>query len=183
MNHQEKDRAKAIIVEIIRQAGGTFQKKTNLFKAFWQSHVAYAREHHKDLSNWPIVRMPNGPGIDRFEILLGELMTEGAVEIEEVDFGNNRIGLRFHALPEFSVDLEPEAVEAIKAGVQYVDGELAVSVSEKSHVESRAWNAARDGHELDVTLDAIPEDEYQAMKKKFQSRRETFKNAIASAKR
>jgi hypothetical protein len=33
-SHETK-RAKRIIVELVRQAGGQFQNKTNLFKAFW----------------------------------------------------------------------------------------------------------------------------------------------------
>ncbi|MBP87557.1 MAG: hypothetical protein CMJ64_12665 [Planctomycetaceae bacterium] len=60
----EKDRAKRIIIEIIRQADGSFERKTNLYKAFYHAHLKYAADNPGYLSKWPIVRMPRGPGID-----------------------------------------------------------------------------------------------------------------------
>lgn len=184
MDSRDKERAKAIIVEIIRQAGGRLYDKTNLFKAFWRAHVLYAREHHRDLSQWPIVRMPQGPGIDKFNVLLGELLTEGVVEAEQVEYeGSGRSGFVFHLLNESSQGLpDPEAVECVRIATKAVDGRTSTSVSDESHIESRAWNAARDGQELDITLDAIPEDEYQRLKAKFASRRQEFEAAISSAR-
>jgi hypothetical protein len=160
MRIRDKERAKAIIVEIIRQADGRFRNKTNLFKAFWQAHVVYAQSHLTSLSDWPIVRMPRGPGINRFDALLGELMQEGIVETEQVQQGNFT-GFVFHLLPDTPSTLSPEEVAAVKAAVASVDGKTANHVSESSHEQSRAWQLAADGDELDVFLDVIPEDEYR----------------------
>lgn len=166
MKPRDKERAKAIIVEIIRQAGGRFRNKTNLFKAFWRAHVAYAGSHLAPLSDWPIVRMPMGPGIDRFNALLGELMLENVVEAEQVQHGDFT-GFIFHLLPGAPETLTPEEIEAVKTGVQSVDGKSAGDVSDDSHDHSRAWQSAKDGDELDVFLDVIPEDEYREREKRL----------------
>ena len=89
ISHETK-RAKKIIVELVRQAGGQFQNKTNLFKAFWKAHLAYAANQPGYLSTWPIVRMPNGPGIDDFDTLLSEMLADGWLTIDEVPIGNFR---------------------------------------------------------------------------------------------
>jgi hypothetical protein len=167
MRNRDKERAKAIIVEIIRQAGGRFRNKTNLFKAFWRAHVAWAESHLTPLSDWPIVRMPMGPGIDKFNALLGELMLEGSVEAEQVQHGEFT-GFVFHLLPGAPESLGPDEVEAVKRGVAAVDGKSALDVSERSHDQSRAWQSAEDGEELDVFLDAIPEDEYREREQRVQ---------------
>ena len=80
----DKNRAKQIIVEIVRQAGGVLDNKTNLFKAFYRAHLKFAESNPGFLSTWKIVRMPNGPGIHRFEVLLGELIADGYLEVDEV---------------------------------------------------------------------------------------------------
>lgn len=158
----DKLRAKAIIVEIIRQAGGTLHNKTNLFKAFWRAHVAFAETHLTSLSDWPIVRMPMGPGIDRFDLLLGELMGAGVVETQQVDRGGVT-GFVFRLVSDSPSLLTEDEKEAIRVGVEMVDGKSAAQVSESSHEFSRAWRAAADGEELDIFLDAIPEAEHQQL--------------------
>lgn len=156
---RDKNRAKAIIIEIIRQNGGTFHNKTNLFKAFWRAHLEYARDHAAGLSKWPIVRMPNGPGIDKFDVLLGELMAEEMVRADEVEFGD-RTGFEFHLVGAPSASFSEEERAAIRKAVSQVAGKSAALVSKESHDASRSWNEAKDGERLDVFLDVIPQAEF-----------------------
>jgi hypothetical protein len=174
----DKLRAKAIIVEIIRQAGGTLHNKTNLFKAFWRAHVAYAETHLTALSDWPIVRMPMGPGIDKFDLLLGELMGAGIVETQQVDRGGFT-GFVFHLVSDVPSLLNEDEQAAIKAGVELVDGKSAAQVSESSHEFSRAWREATDGDELDIFLDAIPEAEHQQLSATARELSEAFDKEFA----
>src|SRR5829696_1839003 len=83
----DKQRAKQIIVEIIRASGGSLTNKTNLFKAFYHAHLKYAEKRPDILSDWPIIRMPRGPAIDRFNVLLGELISEGILDLGCVEKG------------------------------------------------------------------------------------------------
>jgi len=172
---EEKGLAKRIIVEIIRQAGGTFDNKTNLFKAFYYAHLRYADTQPGYLSNWPIVRMPRGPGIHDFDVLLGELMAEGEVETKQVDWGNCS-GFRFSLCEEAAEPspLPAVALEAITFGVREVSGKSAAQVSRESHESSRAWRNAQDGEELNIYVDTIPEEEYQRRTKRMRDSAAVF---------
>lgn len=156
----DKHRAKQILLEIIRVAGGRLRNKTNLFKAFYFSHLYYAKESPGYLSDWPIVRMPNGPGIDAAPALLAELVGEGLLEIVNVPMGPFQ-AQEFRLKTEELPDLPLDAFEAIRRGTKLVLGKRARRLSEFTHEFSRSWNQAADGEELDIYIDLLSEDEYQ----------------------
>jgi hypothetical protein len=161
MTVRTKEVAKQVILEIIRQAGGVLNYKTSLFKAFYHAHLHYAETQSGYLSTWPIVRMPRGPGIDRFDALIGELLAEGAVETQQVECGEYE-GFQFrlgHVAPRRNV-LPSGAAESIAYGVQQVARKSATQVSEESHAVSRAWREARDGEELNIYTDLLSPAEY-----------------------
>ncbi|MFH1269274.1 MAG: hypothetical protein ABIK89_26395 [Planctomycetota bacterium] len=161
MADNDKELAKQIILEIVRQAGGTLTNKTNLYKAFYHAHLRFAETQPSYLSAWPIVRMPRGPGIDRFDVLLGELMAEGKLETKEVTLGEYR-AFRFMLLKDVECgDLPVGAVDAIAYGVAQVEGKAAERVSRESHDMSRAWREAEDGEELNIYTDLLSDEEYQ----------------------
>jgi len=163
MAEDSKSKAKRIIVEIIRQAGGRFTNKTNLYKAFYYAHLRYAEVHPGYLSTWPIVRMPRGPGIDRFDVLLGELMAEARVETKQIDWGE-RTGFQFRLCGETAAEgteLANEAVDAIAFAVNLVTGMSANAVSDLSHSDSRSWRLGQDGEELNIYTDALSEKEFE----------------------
>lgn len=159
MKSRDKERAKAIIVEIIRQADGTFRNKTNLFKAFWLAHVKYAESHVSPLSDWPIVKLPKGPGIHDFDLLLGELMESGTIETVEVQL-NDVSGFHFHLRDHETDPLAGDALSAVQFAVSQFHGIPATEASRISHEDSRAWNSVRIGDEMDVVLDTISDEEF-----------------------
>jgi hypothetical protein len=166
MNTPEKKKAKAIIVEIIRQAGGVFNNKTNLFKAFYLAHLEYAKHNPGYLSAWPIVRLPRGPGIHRFDGLLVELMAEDKVRVRQVQRRNGKLGFRF-SLPEASRtpgSLPEGAVKAISCAVSQVKNKPADEVSDASHRISRSWRNAKNGEELNIYTDLLTDEEYASEK-------------------
>lgn len=159
---EPKEQAKRIIVEIIRQAGGRFENKTNLFKAFWCAHMKYAESHVEYLSHWPIVRMPRGPGIHRFDNLLAELMLEGKLKTNEVQYPGF-IGLGFETIEplESECHLTEPQVDAIKYGVKVFNGKTAAFASTEAYKTSRTWKDLPDGAEIDAALEVIPPDEFE----------------------
>lgn len=174
MRQIDRERAKSVIVEIIRRSGGTLRNKTNLFKAFWKAHVA-AAAHGRALSDYPIVRMPNGPGIHDFDRLFGELLTAGVVH-SEMDYSGQYPAFVFTIADDsqFISDLSDEDVEDVNAGVRFVEGKTAGELSLWSHDHSRSWNLSRDGQELDIVLDAIPPEETAARAE----RRQTIRSIV-----
>jgi hypothetical protein len=162
MGNNDKERAKQIILEILRQAGGVLDYKTNLFKAFYHAHLRFADTQPGYLSAWPIVRMPRGPGIDRFDVLIGELMAEGKVVTRDIESGEYR-GFQFVLCDGVSQSgsLPDAAVQAIAYGVEQVKGKSATQASAESHQVSRAWRDASDGDELNIYLDSLTPEEYR----------------------
>lgn len=158
---EEKDRAKQIILHILKQAGGSLGK-TRLFKAFWLAHLYYAKNAPGYLSSWKIVRMPHGPGIDKGDELILQMKKSGIVAVEHKPSGpytemvcklTEQSGLK---------DISEEATQAIKTAVNVVT-ELHGSVeqiSEWSHEVLRSWGSTPNGEELDLYTDLIPDDDY-----------------------
>jgi hypothetical protein len=156
---EQRDRAKRVIVELVRQAGGEFQNKTNLFKAFWRAHLSYADANLGYLSNWPIVRMPRGPGIDNFDHLLAEMLTDDWLTIDERQVGDCTAMVFATGEKSPSCTFTAAQVTAIRNGVAAVRAKSARFVSDQSHKDSRVWNEAKDGETLDIYLDLIPDSE------------------------
>ena len=164
--HDERERAKQIIVEIVRSAGGCLHNKTNLFKAFYHAHLQFARENAGVLTAWPIVRMPKGPGIHRANSLLLELVAEGLLVVSRVESGNH-YAYRFaiaDTLRNKSQAISDSERRAVEYGVESVAGKTAAVVSHDSHVQSHSWNDATDGQELPIYADLLTAEEYAAAK-------------------
>jgi hypothetical protein len=163
---QDKEIAKTIILQIVRQAGGVLDNKTNLYKAFYYAHLHFADRRGYYLSTWPIVRMPNGPGIDSFDVLLGELMAEGKMECISVEW-RDCSGFRFSipsGIPQETLPIGAE--EAIAYALKQIKGKTASAVSAQSHDDSRSWREASDGEELNIYTDLLGDEEYRQRKQR-----------------
>jgi hypothetical protein len=155
-----KERAKQIIIEIIRLHDGESPTKTSLFKAFYFAHLYYAKSATSYLSDWPIVRMPNGPGIDNADDLLGELVDEGVLDFRLARVGPYdamKYSLKKSAVP---ADLSIEEIGAIKSAVDFVKGKSATELSTITHEYSRSWQMAQNGDELNIYIDLEPEERF-----------------------
>lgn len=164
MNESDRKRAMQVVLEIARQsAGDEIATKTKLFKAFYFAHLFYARDESRYLTEWPIVRMPNGPGIDRFDELLTELVDSGAMVVAPWVVGPYPTA-KYRATGSLpSVEpLPPAAVDAIRKAVEFVSDKSGAQLSNITHEHSRAWNQAHDGDELNIYIDLLPEDRYSA---------------------
>lgn len=164
--YPDKDRAKRIILEIVRQAGGELGR-TKIYKAFWLAHLIYDESEPGFLSDWPIVKMPNGPGIDDGKELLTELERAGLVEtVPAQKGGHTEYGCR---LVDSTPDLGFQEAEtnAIRKAVEMVKEPTASRISEISHDVSRAWREAKMGDQLNIYADGESDDEYKARKEKL----------------
>jgi hypothetical protein len=158
----ERAKAKRVIAEIVRQAGGKLTGKTRLYKAFYLAHLFFAERDRGYLTAWPIVRMPHGPGIDCGDELIEELELSGILERKQVPEGpwqTTRYGLKREGRRQEK--LSAGATRAIKEAVEFVCSKAATELSELTHEFSRSWLEARDGQPLDIYIDIIPDDEYE----------------------
>lgn len=157
----ERDRAKQIILHILKQAGGSLGK-TRLFKVFWLAHLYYAKNNPGYLSGWKIVRLPHGPGIDKGEDLILQLKKSGDIAVDHEPRGPYTEMVCKLSEQSSLKDISEEATKAIKTSVGVIT-DLHGSVeqiSEWSHEVSRSWMLTPNGEELDIYSDLIPDDEY-----------------------
>src|SRR5262245_14796407 len=82
-----RTRAQDVILEILRSADGEWTGKSKLFKAFYFAHLYYANEQPRLLTDWPIARMPQGPGIDNSHELFNSLVAAGLLTVEPIHDG------------------------------------------------------------------------------------------------
>jgi hypothetical protein len=163
MQFSEIDRAKQVLVELIRAAGAEWTGLTKLYKAFYLAHLYYADSAPGYLTNWPVVKMPFGPGIESGDDLLNELVLSGILSREYTLIGPYT-GTVFHLTekPLPGDGLSHQAVHAIGLAVTFVKEKGAAELSELTHEFSRSWNTAQDGQELNIYIDLIPDDEFAA---------------------
>jgi hypothetical protein len=134
-----------------------------LHKAFYFAHLYYANEHPGFLTDWPIARLPHGPGIHHGEELIGRMVAEGLLQVELVHEG---------PYPEYRYRLTdkgrasgPAVAEdarlAIEKAALFCKDRTMAELSAMTHQRSRSWNESQMGDVLNIYLDIIPDDEYE----------------------
>ena len=161
MDAQEnRELAKRILLEILRQNSGRVKATTRLYKAFYMAHLYYYQKGWGLLSDWPIVHMPNGPGIHRGLELLQELEDDGCIKISQQQKGPYLEAVYELVSPDPS-ELRGQQVEAIKAAVDFVRGKSAAELSDLTHEFSRSWNNGQNGDPLNIYVDILDDKEYE----------------------
>lgn len=155
-------KAQDVILEILRNTDGEWAGKTKLFKAFYFAHLYYAKEKPGLLTDWPIARMPEGPGIDNSKVLFDELVSEGLLTIERIHEG---------PYPEYRYRLTDAGREAarppadaqwaIKEAATFCHCKRGTELSEITHEHSRAWKEGENGDLLNIYIDTMSDEEYE----------------------
>jgi hypothetical protein len=178
MSLLDTDRAKQVLVELIRAAGGEWTGKTKLYKAYYLAHLYYAETEPGYLTNWPVVKMPYGPGIECGDELLNELVLCGVLVRQHTLVGPytaTAYRLTGKALPGGA--LSQQAVRAIELAVNFVKEKGAAELSDLTHEFSRSWNSAQEGQELNIYVDLISDDEFDAREQRLS----TLKSELLAA--
>jgi len=157
-----RSNAQRVVVELIREAGGTWDGRTRLFKAFYFAHLYYANSAPGILTNWPIVRMPEGPGIQDSAVLFQELIENGYITIERIREGPYpECRYRLTEAGANQPCLDADAQAAVKLAVGFVAPRSAPELSQFTHDHSRSWRQGKDGDILDIYVDLISADEFE----------------------
>lgn len=172
---EERDRAKQIILHILKQAGGSLGK-SRLFKAFWLAHLYYAKNTVGYLSSWKIIRLPHGPGIDKGEDLILQLKKSCDIAVYHEPRGPYTEMVCKLTEQSRIKDISEEATKAIKTAVGVITElhDSVAQISEWSHEASRSWNVTPNGSELDIYSDLIPDDVYYERKLKLEELNEVY---------
>jgi len=160
LQHPDVEKAKEIVYAIIREAGGEFSGRTRLYKAFYLAHIAHWLEQQGILSQYPIARMPKGPGIDQGDVLLAEMRGDGLIESREEQCGPYPENV-YSIASEYNTHLLDDAdIKAIQRALEWVDNKTGTQLSEMTHEHSRSWINAKNGDVLDVYQDLLSDEEF-----------------------
>jgi hypothetical protein len=168
------ERAKQIILQILNQDEDGALHKSRIFKAFWLAHILYAKKNPGYLSGWKIIKLPNGPGIDRGEQLILELSNAGAIRVAHREKGVHTETICMLAKNPPEHLLSKEAMAAIRSAYNIVKKESVSKISHWSHQYSRSWNLASMGSELDIYNDHIPDEVYEERKQTLREMKEAY---------
>jgi hypothetical protein len=157
-----RTKAEDVILEILRVTDGEWTGKAKLFKAFYFAHLYYAKQYPGLLTDWPIARLPQGPGIDQSSVLFGNLIRSGYITIEQTHEG---------PFPEYRYRLTPvgkdatrppeDARDAIEKAASFCLSRTAEELSLLTHERSRSWIEGQDGEVLDIYIDLIPDEDLE----------------------
>ena len=164
--------AKQVICEIIQANGNQFPGKTRLFKAFYFAHLYYWRDGEGVLTTYPIVRLPQGPGIDKGEDLLAELMREGKIRISH-QFNGPYTEHSYELMRPVEVDVDSPRHRALLQAVAFVESRTATDLSELTHENSRSWQEASNGDALNIYIDLLDDCQYEAIQKRVKEMQES----------
>jgi hypothetical protein len=164
----DTEKAKAIILEIVKEMGGSCHGKTRLYKAFYFSHLFFASDNFLtlgELSEWSIVNMPNGPGIDKGQELLNDLTREGYLSSKQEMVAPVYVENVYACTDKrFPCPLKKNEVESIKKAVEFVNGKTASQLSEMTHEFSNSWNHSKIGEVLNIHQDLMSGEEFGSLR-------------------
>ncbi|QYK49191.1 MAG: DUF4065 domain-containing protein [Phycisphaeraceae bacterium] len=168
--------AKRLIAAIIQTAGGSYNGRVRLYKVFYDAHLFYWKRHGRYLTSHPIVRMPNGPGIDQGEQIIRSMIAENTLKASQHPVGPYTEDVYVYCGD--SIELDPNEVEAITSALNWVGDKTGVAISKESHDRSRTWRETPDGRELHIYLDVASDDETESLRSSVESVRRDLREVF-----
>jgi len=153
----DRRKAKAIIVEVVRQSGGEFSGQTRLYKAFLLAHLFYFKDCPGFLTEWPIVHMPHGHGIEAGPDLINELEVSGTLTTRIESDGPYPETVFASDPTENDSLLDDDDRHAIKKALAFIKGKSARELSDRIHDHSLSYKEGQSGRSLGIYIDTFPE--------------------------
>jgi hypothetical protein len=173
------DRAKAeeVLLDILAVRGGRFAGKTLLYKTFYLAHLYFWEENDGVLTQYPVVHMPEGPGIDQGDDLIAGLIGTGRLKREVASDGPYREEV-FELLQARPVDPSNPVQHAIRLALDFIGTRNARELCDEIHKRSTAWKRGHSGDELPIYLDVFTDEELGAVRKARQETEALFRAAF-----
>ena len=168
---ESRQAAKAVICELLATAGGTLKGRVRLNKAFYFAHLYYWRDALGVLTDYPIVRMPLGPGIDDGPSLVAELVQEERIIVSTAPIGPYQEYV-YTLCRDIELDPKSSRTMALRAAIELVESRTGAELSELTHEYSRSWQATPDGREMDIYADLMSDEELEAARAEVQKVRQ-----------
>ena len=166
LNRTLIEKAKRIICTILRAYGGEDLGKVRLNKAVGFAHVHYFRHHTGVLSRYPIARLPEGPAINDLNTLMVQLEQEGRVKLsQEAPAKDGWEPMEVFQLVGTGSDealLDGDELDSIAQAAEWIRNRSGTQASQDSHRLSFGWKMSDNGDIIDISNDALSDDEVTA---------------------
>jgi hypothetical protein len=164
--------AEHVILEILTQLVSLEPKvkglsRWSLSQVFWFAHLHYMKSNPGYLTTWPLIRTSWGVEIGQISGLLRELIEEDFLQAEQVEIGPFPVTIYQTTTKAWESELSAAAVQAIQQAIRD-DPYWVHSSAHRFPVYSRAWRETREGEEMDISLDLIPEDVYEERRQQME---------------
>jgi len=110
--------------------------KTSINKYLFYADFKHFKEYVNGITGSRYKRLPYGPAPENYEIILGRLVDEGVIQVEEICFASNTCGGKYTTVetPDLTVfsETEYEVIEKVK---NHFKDSTAKDISDLSHKE------------------------------------------------
>lgn len=167
-----REAAKDLICDLLAANGGSMPGTVRLNKAFYFAQLYYWSDGDGVLTDYPVVRLPNGPAIDDYATLLHELVEAETIAVSHRPVGPYRETV--YRLVEDRPVADGVRGDAIRRAVELVSTRSAAELSELTHEFSRSWRETTNGSEMDIYGDLVADDELSAIRTQVADVRRRF---------
>lgn len=166
-----EETAKELILRLVRANGGRLTGKKRLYKAFWRANLLHVEATGRDLTTWPIVRMPHGPGIDEVEKLVCSLVEEGRIAWQIGEGSLTKMWI-LESKDNVQRPMDEDVDRAVSGAIDFIRDKTEDQLSEDSHLVG--WYEATMGQPQEPSLDLVKEDEYDQNRRAFRKQERRF---------
>ena len=158
-----RERAQAVVLAAVLAAGGRWCRKTTLWKAFWWAHLESMRERGAELTDYPIVRLPQGPAPNDGDVLVNGLVNAGHLH-RDTDENPSHPAEIFHvsnadvAQQWVRQVLTQDEISVVERAARKFKDMTARAASEFSHTFSREWRELSNGKWMSIYRDLLSKE-------------------------
>lgn len=158
-----RERAQAVVLAAVLAAGGRWCRKTTLWKAFWWAHLESMRERGAELTDYPIVRLPQGPAPNDGDVLIAALVQAGHIH-RDTDRNPSHPSEIFHvsntetARQWVQTMLAPDEIAVVERAARKFKDMTARAASDFSHRYSREWRELSNGKSMSIYRDLLSKE-------------------------
>lgn len=154
--------ARDVLLAILRAAGGEWTGTTTLHMAFYYAHLHYSRNNLGLLTDQPILRTSQGPGIEQGDALIADMIRDDLLTKELVeDRCPSEYRYRLTDCGSSLGDLPEAARMAVEAAAGFCREKTSAELLVFLQRDSRTWREGADGDQLDLYVDLVPDEEYE----------------------
>lgn len=181
MQDKSDQKAKRLIISLLKEAGGELAGPVQLNVALYKAHLFHWQAKPGVLTDHPFVKGPLIPEYGRWGDLISTLLAEQRLRVKgSMEEGNLNFALEVGR--SYRTDLPDGLRPSLYKALEYVRSMPADKLVHDVQRHSRCWRLAQWDEELNIYIDLLSESEFQRTQRR-DSRLEATLDAIFRPRR